>query len=62
MAYPRSIEMWKKRIEMSFPYSNTFGIMVGDWNNLFENGHLEPTVQEGFEYLKAMKDVLTKYF
>jgi hypothetical protein len=56
--FPRSIELWKKRLEMSIPYSNTFGIMVGDFNNFFENGHIEPTVQEGFEYLKAMKDVL----
>jgi len=47
---------------MSVPYSNTFGIMVGDFNNVFEAGHIEPTVQEGFEYLKAMKEVLTKYF
>jgi len=61
-AYPRSVEFWKKRLEISIPYSNTFGIMVGDFNNVMENGHIEPTVQEGFEYLKAMKEVLTKYF
>jgi hypothetical protein len=60
--FPRSIELWEKRIEIAVPYSNTFGIMVGDFNNVFENGHIEPTVQEGFDYLKAMKEVLTKYF
>jgi len=60
-AYPRSLELWKKRIEMGIPYSNTFGIIVS-WNNFWENSHLEPTVQEGFNYLKAMKEVLTKYY
>jgi len=56
---PRTIELWKKRIELAISYSNTFGFMVGDFNNLFENCHLEPTVQEGFAYLEAMKEVLT---
>jgi hypothetical protein len=60
--FPRSIELWKKRIEMAIPYSSTFGIMVGDFNNFFENGHIEPTIQEGFEYLKMMRKVLTKYY
>ncbi|MBO3842486.1 MAG: hypothetical protein FGF48_08750 [Candidatus Brockarchaeota archaeon] len=61
-AYPRSVEYWGKRLKMGLLYSNTFGIMVGDFNNLFENGHIEPTVQEGFKYLKTMKEILIKYF
>jgi hypothetical protein len=51
----------EKRIEIAVPYSNTFGIMVEDFNNLTDNAHIEPTVQEDFDYLKAMKEVLTKY-
>jgi hypothetical protein len=58
MNVPRTVELWKKRLVISIPYSDTFGIMVGDFNNIMENQHIEPTTQEGFEYLKAMKEVL----
>jgi len=63
-AVPRSIELWKERLIMSIPYSNTFGMMVGDWNDFTENARLEPSTQqgEGFEYLEAMKDILAEYY
>jgi len=56
---PRSIEYFKTNLEIAKEFVDKRKLLkISTWNEWEENTNIEPTVQDGFTYLQALRDTL----
>ncbi len=61
MNLPRNVEMYKNELEVGYKYNKNF-MFVGTWNIAGEGTELEPSLEEGFTFLKILKGFLMQKF
>jgi hypothetical protein len=61
VAIDRDPEKFKRRLELAFKYRNMGIVWIHEFNNFFEDTQIEPTVEEGFVFLKTLKNFLQGY-
>jgi len=56
---PRSTEFFKTNLKIAKEFIDNSRILkVSDWNQWGENSYIEPSVEDGFKYLKTLHDTL----
>lgn len=60
---PRNTEMFSKELEVALKYATQIEgkkiIKIDTWNDFGEGHAIEPTIEEGYAFLEALKDILT---